>query len=118
MKSSLFVAALFFWVAILDHRANTLWSRIFALLITGKVFCLLGAVFVFTRRPLYPVHGDPVLWRLTEIEDQQLAGLVMVSACALIYVAAAIALFAHWIFRVRKPSFNLFSGVAGGKPYA
>jgi putative membrane protein len=117
MKASLFGAALFFWIAILENRTGTLWSRIFALLVTGKVFCLLGAVFVFTRRPLYPVHGNPGAWGLTAIEDQQLAGLVMVSACALTYIAAAIMLFSYWVFKEKKPMQNFVSGAAGGKPH-
>ena len=107
MKASLFAGALLFWIAILDNRANSLWSRILTLLITGKVFCLLGAVFVFTRRPLYPIHGDLGL-SMSSIEDQQLAGLVMVSACALTYVAAAIALFVHWMFKDEKIGFQLY----------
>lgn len=118
MKASLFGAALLFWVAIFNHKASSLWARIFALLITGKVFCLLGAIFVFTRRPLYPVHGDPGLWMLSSIEDQQLAGLVMVSACALTYVAVAIALFVQWMFKAEKPAFSLIPGVSGGNPHA
>ena len=76
------------------------WHRIFALLITAKLFCLLGAAFVFSRRTLYPAFGNPEAWGLTALEDQQLAGLLMVSSCALIYVAAAIALFARWLFTI------------------
>ena len=117
MKASLFAGALLFWIAILDYRANSLWIRIFTLLITGKVFCLLGAVFVFTRRPLYPIHGDPGPW-MSAIEDQQLAGLVMVSACALTYVAAAIALFVHWMFKVKKSAFNLIPDLSRETPHA
>ncbi len=100
MQVSLFGAALLFWRAVLDSKTYSVWRRIFALLITAKVFCLLGAVFVFTRRTLYPAFGDPAQWGLTALDDQQLAGLLMVSSCALIYVAAAIALFARWLFSI------------------
>ena len=117
MKVSIFAGALLFWIAILNYRINSLWSRIFTLLITGKVFCLLGAIFVFARRPIYPPHGDPGLWT-SAIEDQQLAGLVMVSACALTYAAAAIALFVHWIFKVKKSSFNLIPDLSRETPHA
>ncbi len=98
MQISLFGAALLFWRAILGGRPLSVWPRIIALLITAKIFCLLGAVFVFSRRTLYPALGDPQQWGLTALEDQQLAGLLMVSSCALIYVAAAIALFSRWLF--------------------
>jgi putative membrane protein len=97
MKVSLFVAALVFWRAIL--RRGLAWPPILALLITAKLFCLLGAVFVFSRRVLYAHIGNSDAWGYTALEDQQLAGLIMVSSCALIYVAAAVALFAAWLFR-------------------
>lgn len=98
MQLSLFGVAGLFWRTVLDSRMYPVWHRIFALLITAKVFCLLGAAFVFSRRTLYPGFGNPENWGLTGLQDQQLAGLLMVSSCALIYVAAAIALFARWLF--------------------
>lgn len=100
MQISLFGVALLFWMAIVDSRTYSLWHRIFALLMTAKIFCLLGAAFVFSRRTLYPAFGNPESWGLSALEDQQLAGLLMVSSCALIYVAAAIALFARWLFTI------------------
>ena len=116
MKASLFASALLFWTVMLEPRANSLWARIFALLITAKVFCLLGAVFVFTRRPLYAKHGNPETWGITALDDQQLAGLVMVSACALVYVAAAIAMFADWLYDRKIASHEFPHGFADGKP--
>jgi len=100
MQVSLFGAALLFWMAILDSRTHPVWHRICTLLASAKIFCLLGATFVFSRRTLYVTHGNPENWGLTALEDQQLAGLLMVSSCALIYVAAAIALFARWLFTI------------------
>lgn len=97
MQISLLVAALLFWRAVLVGT-HSIWRRIFALLVTAKIFCLLGAAFVFSRRTLYPAFGNPEQWGLSPLDDQQLAGLLMVSSCALIYIAAAIALFARWLF--------------------
>lgn len=99
MQVSLLAVALLFWRGILAN-AYPVWHRIFALLITAKLFCLLGAALVFSRRTLYPAFGNPEAWGMTALEDQHLAGLLMVSSCALIYVAAAIALFARWLFTV------------------
>ena len=99
MQVSLLAVALLFWRGILDH-ALPVWHRIFALLVTAKLFCLLGAAFVFSRRTLYPAFGNPEAWGLTALEDQHLAGLLMVSSCALVYVAAAIALFGNWLFAI------------------
>jgi putative membrane protein len=98
MHLSLFAAALLFWKGVLQQRGKAIGHSIFALLITAKIYCMLGAALVFSRRPLYPQFGDPDGWGLTHLEDQQLAGLIMVSSCALIYVAAAILLFARWLF--------------------
>jgi putative membrane protein len=97
MQVSLFAAAWLFWRAVLGCWNRPVWHPIFALLITGKIFCVLGATFVFSRRPLYPHFGSPESWGFSALEDQQLAGLLMVSSCALIYVAAAVALFARWL---------------------
>jgi putative membrane protein len=104
MQMSLFAAALLFWRAILRSRGRSAWPSIFALLATAKVFCLLGAILVFSRRALYPVFGDPQAWELSALEDQQLAGLLMVSSCAVTYVAAAIALFARWLATTESDS--------------
>jgi putative membrane protein len=97
MQISLLAAALLFWRAILRARGQSAWPSIFALLATAKAFCLLGAILVFSRRALYPAFGNPEAWGLSALEDQQLAGLLMVSSCAVIYVAGAIALFARWL---------------------
>ena len=98
MKGSMFGLAWLFWRAVLAHRARPIWPALLALLITAKGFCLLGAALIFARHPLYPTVGNPQKWGLTPLDDQQLAGLFMVSTCALIYVSAATALFAAWLF--------------------
>lgn len=104
MQMSLFGAAFLFWRAVLARDSRSAWPAIFALLATAKVYCLLGAIFVFSRRPLYPVFGDPEAWGFSALEDQQLAGLSMISACAVTYIAVAIALFAWWLETIATPS--------------
>lgn len=86
MHISLFGAGLMFWLAV--FTTPNPWRAIFALLVTAKLFCLLGATFIFGRQSFYP---------FIELGDQQLAGMIMVSSCALIYVSAAIALFVRWL---------------------
>ncbi len=97
MKLSLLLVAVLFWRAVLTVPRR--WPALFALLVTAKLFCLWGAVLVFARRPLYADQGSPASWGLTALADQQLAGLVMVSACALIYVSAATVIFCLWLVR-------------------
>jgi putative membrane protein len=101
MQMSLFGAAFLFWRAVLGRSA---WPAIFALLATAKVYCLLGAIFVFSRRALYPAFGNPEAWGFSALEDQQLAGLSMISACAVSYIAVAVALFAWWLATIDTPS--------------
>jgi putative membrane protein len=58
----------------------------------------LGALLVIARHAWYPVYGDgPGTWGLTALEDQQLGGLIMWVPCGLVYMAAALAIAAHWV---------------------
>jgi putative membrane protein len=91
MHLSLAAAALWFWLAVLSDRSALRWRALVALALTGKLFCLLGVLLVFAPRLLYAAHpvapGQPVAAGLA---DQQLAGLMMVVACPLTYVLAAV----------------------------
>lgn len=99
MQLTLFLAAVWFWSAVLRAQPARTWNALFALLITGKLFCLLGVLLVFAPRSLYPalaaMHavGSPA----DPLSDQQLAGLLMIVACPLTYVAAGVAIVARWI---------------------
>jgi putative membrane protein len=54
---------------------------VLALLLTGKLTCLLAVLLVFAPRALYP-HAA--------LADQQFAGLLMLAACPLSYLGAAL----------------------------
>lgn len=92
MHAALFAAALLFWHAIVSGRCAR-WASIFALLVTAKLACLLGALLVFATRPLYATSRDAAL----ALADQQFAGLVMIAACPLSYVVVAVGLTAQAI---------------------
>lgn len=85
MMGALAVSALGFWVAILAMASKRRWAAVAALLLTGKFACLLGALLVFSPNTIY---RQP-------LDDQQLAGLFMVTACPLSYVVAGIVLAAQ-----------------------
>lgn len=104
MHGSLFVAALLFWCCVVGRPIRHAWQTIFALLVTAKMFCLLGAVLAFSRAPLFALHGAPERWGLSALEDQQLAGLLMIGSCAAVYVAAAVVLFVKWLVAMAAPS--------------
>lgn len=102
MQASLLLSAFWFWMAVLNAARLGPWRAIVALLITGKVFCLLGILLVFAPRVLYPAvanvhHHDAGLSYGSALADQQLAGLLMVIACPLTYVLAGVVLAARWI---------------------
>lgn len=88
MHSTLFAASLAFWAVLISMTARNRWQAVFSLLITGKLACLLGAILIFAPRPLYKTGhpgGVPLI-----LDDQQLAGLIMISACPLSYVLAGV----------------------------
>jgi putative membrane protein len=103
MLASFLTCALWFWLAVLSIKADHRWRAILALLITSKLFCLLGVLLVFAPRVLYPdlliAHTQEAMHQVeATLADQQLAGLFMLVACPATYVLAGIAIAARWFF--------------------
>ncbi len=94
MQISLLAVAILFWSSMLAHPVARSWQTILAALVTAKALCLFGAILCFARNPLYAGHGK--IAPAGQLDDQQLAGLLMMASCAVIYVSAAIALFVRW----------------------
>lgn len=90
MHASLFGAALWFWLSLIRLCSNGRWHGVLALLITGKLACLLAGLLVFAPRALYGHHHGAQAASL--LEDQHLAGLLMLVACPLSYVLAGLVL--------------------------
>lgn len=113
MHVSLFAAALIFWLAVFAQRGAARWRAIVALAITGKLACLLGALLLFAPRPLY--GGDP-LSEAAALDDQRLAGLMMLIACPLTYGGAGVAIAARWLrdLEARAPASVAFRRMARG----
>lgn len=96
MQVSLFLSALWFWGAVVTTGRRGRWRALVALLLSGKLFCLLGALFVFSRSALYSVPETLIASPDAAIAHQQLAGLLMLAICPLTYGGAAIALAVRW----------------------
>lgn len=92
MVLTLTVSSVWFWIAVFSHRGSDRWRSLVALLFTGKLFCLLGALITFAPNALY---GDAQ--SAAAIADQQTAGLLMLAVCPLTYVAAGIVISAQWL---------------------
>jgi putative membrane protein len=101
MQASLLGVSVLFWTAILAHPVDRAWQPIVAALVTAKAVCLFGAVLCFARRPLYPAEEDALL---SALDDQHLAGLLMMASCAIVHVTAAVALFVRWINHMGRPA--------------
>lgn len=86
-------AALAFWLAVLTAERAGGWRAIAGLLVTGKFACLLGALLIFAPRDLYGLPGLALAFCRSgpsSLADQQLAGLLMVTACPLSYLVAGV----------------------------
>lgn len=94
MHLSLFLAAVWFWLAVMSEAKRGGWVPLAALLVTGKLFCLLGILLTFAPRVLHEQVAIICLGSAASSElvlkDQQLAGLLMLTACPMVYVTAAL----------------------------
>jgi putative membrane protein len=96
MHASLFLAAVWFWLAVMAEARRGSWFPLAALLVTGKLFCLLGILLTFAPRVLFEQAAIVCFGSAAPAErllkDQQLAGLLMLTACPIVYVTAALLL--------------------------
>jgi putative membrane protein len=87
----LFLAALWFWSALLTLEHRQAWHGLLGLALTGKLVCLLAVLLVFAPRALYgDIHSHSA--EFNALDDQQLAGLMMIAACPASYLTAAVLL--------------------------
>jgi putative membrane protein len=81
---ALFAVAFWFWHEVFATAGDRRWRAVVALLITAKLFCLLGALMVF---------GGAT-------DDAQTAGLLMLVACPITYLFAAGVIARRWLLDV------------------
>lgn len=103
MQASLSGASLWFWLTVIGDRSAFRWRVLFALLLTGKLFCLLGILLVFAPRLLYGQHTADVADVAAGLADQHLAGLTMLIVCPLTYVLAGVVIAAQWLAGLERP---------------
>jgi putative membrane protein len=111
MHGTLLLAAALFWTLLLGLATKARWQAIFPLLLTAKLSCLPGALLVFAPRHLYAahhyLHSPPTI---ADLSDQQLAGLLMITACPLSYLSAGVVVAALAIAELGRGS-----GLVGGR---
>lgn len=105
MTALLVFSASYFWLLVLRAGVIAPWQAMLVLMITGKVACLVGGILLFAPRNLYAatLHGMHPFGMLG-LEDQQLAGLLMISVCPLSYVIAGVVIAAQMLLRLEKPT--------------
>jgi putative membrane protein len=86
-----FVTAALFWWSLIHGRYGRVGYgvAVFFVFATAMHTSILGALFTFAQRLIYPSYGS--------LEDQQLAGLIMWIPSGVIFIVAALALFAAWL---------------------
>jgi putative membrane protein len=98
--ASFLFSALLFWWAVIHGRQRALGFGLAVLYMftTALHSGLLGALLTFAKTIWYPAYVDQTsAWGLTPLEDQQIGGLIMWIPAGLVYIAAALALFAGWL---------------------
>jgi cytochrome c oxidase assembly factor CtaG len=96
--SFLATAALFWWSLLDARRLSARGAAVLYLFLTALHTGALGALLAVSRTSWYPAYGHaPLLWGLTPIEDQQLAGLIMWIPGTVPYLIAALLLFRTWL---------------------
>lgn len=112
IHTALFISALAFWMSILVPASS--WQAIGALLVSGKLACLLGALLIFSPRLLLHAAASPqglhaMAPGQSNLADQHLAGLIMIAACPLSYVLTAIVLAARTVSTLEHVNAPRFS---------
>lgn len=104
-----FVSGLLFWSAMAKRATPPLVA---AALVLGTFVHMgaLAAVLSLAPIPLYAYGDRALLWELSPLEDQQLAGLIMWAPAGLIYLAA-FAFFASKLFPAEPDSARETHGI-------
>jgi len=83
-------------VALMESAGRAVSDAVAALLITGKLFCLMAALLIFAPRALY-AGAEAGGASHVKVSDQQLAGLIMAVICPLAYVGSAVVVTTRWL---------------------
>lgn len=113
------VVAVTFWSSVIVVGTGSGWGALAALMLTGKLACLLGALMIFAPRDLYGVPGLVLALCSTgpsTLADQQLAGLLMITACPLSYLVAGVILAAQLMSRLDGDPLHPADGDVAARP--
>lgn len=89
IHAALFAIALWFWHEVLASAGDRRWRAVLALLISAKLYCLLGVLMVLAPGTFF-----------APLADQQAAGLLMLVACPITYLLAAGLITWRWLLQI------------------
>jgi putative membrane protein len=104
MHIATFGAAVWLWSALLDGFRGG-GASLAAGFATMMQMSLLGALLTFAPAPLFAVHAETTAaWGLTQLEDQQLGGLIMWIPAGALFTLYLLAGFGAWLSRLERSS--------------
>jgi putative membrane protein len=112
------LTAILFWWTIFNARGGQArrGAAVFYLFATLLQTGALGALLTFSPTLWYPAYAATTRrWGITALEDQQLGGLIMWIPGSLAYIAAALAIFAHWLRESERRSLRREQAVLGAR---
>lgn len=93
---SFLVTGVLFWGFVLRRDVSSL-ERVGLVFATALQSSALGALLAFASRPLYASHlGRTSDWRMSALEDQQLAGAIMWVPPGVVYLVVMLVLLYKW----------------------
>ena len=97
--SFLVTGLLFWWSVLVAAPRRRLHGPAIASLFSTMIYTGgLGALLTLARLPWYPAYGEAApAWGLTQLEDQQLAGLIMWAPGGITYLLATLWLVLDWL---------------------
>jgi putative membrane protein len=106
--ASFLAAALLFWSVVFASGTRRGVPRPIAIVLvfaSGVQSSALGAVLLFASTPLYSVHAEGArVWDVSPLSDQQLAGALMWSPPALLYIVVMGWLLVRWFDEMEPAS--------------
>lgn len=96
----LITSFLFWWCIIqpVGRRRLDPGLAVLSLFIMGMQGAVLGALLTFWPQPWYPIYvGRTILWSMSAMSDQRLAGLMMWIPAGAVYMLAGLILIGQWL---------------------
>jgi putative membrane protein len=104
--SFLFTAILFWWAIIQTKGAALRYGTAILYLFTTAIHSsLLGVLITVARKPWYDSYAHTTAaWGFTQLEDQQLGGLIMWIPAGVVYIVAGLAFTVGWLREAERRS--------------